>query len=345
MKLAIHHKPGSFSDRWIPYCEKNNISFKIVNCYDSDILSQLKDCNGLMWHWDLNDYKAALFVKQLTVAIEKMGIKVFPDLNTGWHYEDKLGQKYLLESVDAPLVQSYVFYSKQDALKWVEKTSFPKVFKLRTGASSSNVRLIKNKQAAKRHINKAFGSGFPHTSSVGRLKERIYKLNRNKDFESLIRLFGGIARIFIPNEVEQFSHREKGYVYFQDFIPLNTFDTRLIVVGDRCYGYRRFTRKEDFRASGSGNYSFDPQLTDMKMVETAFMIAEKLQSQSMAFDFIYDNGNPVVVEISYCFCMGHNSADECPGNWDRNLNWHEEEIKPQVYMIENFVKSLKTGNV
>jgi hypothetical protein len=80
------------------------------------------------------------------------------------------------------------------------------------------------------------------------------------------------------------------------------------------------------------------------MIETAFAVAEKLKSQSMAFDFIYDNGNPAIVEISYCFCMGNNSADECPGNWDRNLKWHEEEIKPQIYMIENFVKSLITSN-
>lgn len=344
MKLAIHHRTGSFSDRWIPYCEKNNISFKIVNCYDSDIIFQLKDCNGLMWHWDLNDYKAALFARQLTLTIERIGIKVFPDLNTGWHYEDKLGQKYLLEAFDTPLVQSYIFYSKQDALNWLEKTSFPKVFKLRTGASSSNVKLVENKRKAAILINKAFKSGFPHTSSVGRLKERYYKFKRNKDYEALKKVFGGIARIFIPTEIEQFSHREKGYIYFQDFIPKNDYDTRVIIIGDRCYGYRRYTREADFRASGSGNYNFDPKLMDKKLIETAFNFAEKLQTQSMAFDFIYDNGNPVITEISYCFCMGQNSADECPGNWDRNLNWHEEEIKPQVYMIENFVKSLNNCN-
>jgi glutathione synthase/RimK-type ligase-like ATP-grasp enzyme len=344
MKLAIHKREGSFSDRWIPYCEKNNIPFKTVNCYDSDIISQIKDCNGLMWHWDLNDYKAALFARQLTVSIEKMGIKVFPDLNTGWHYEDKLGQKYLMEAIDAPLVRSYAFYSKKDALDWAEKTSFPKVFKLRTGASSSNVKLVKDKHKAERLIKKAFQSGFPHTSSVERLMDRIYKLKRNKDLKSLKLFFGGLARLIIPTEIEQYSHREKGYIYFQDFIPFNTYDTRLIVVGDRCYGYRRFTRKEDFRASGSGNYSFDPKLTDKRMIETAFTIAEKLQTQSMAFDFINDNDNPVITEISYCFCMGQNSADECQGNWDRKLNWNEETTKPQIYMIENFVKLLMTSN-
>ena len=345
MKIAIHHRTGSFSDRWIPYCEKHNISFKIVNCYNSDIIFQLNDCNGLMWHWDLNDYKAALFARQLTLSLEKKGMKVFPDTNTGWHYEDKLGQKYLLEAINAPLVQSYVFYSKRDALKWLVNTSFPKVFKLRTGASSSNVRLVKNKQNAKRLVNRAFGNGFPHTSSIGRLKERFYMLKRDKNIDALKKVFGGMARLFIPTEIEQFSNREKGYIYFQDFIPDNKFDTRVVVAGDRCYSYRRFVRKDDFRASGSSNYSFDPKLTDKKMIEIAFEVTARLGAQSMAFDFIYENDVPKIVEISYCFCMGQNSLDECHGNCDRNFVWYDEEVKSQKYMIENFLLSLSSENV
>jgi len=33
MKLAIHDDSGSFSSRWITYCQENNINFKKVNCY------------------------------------------------------------------------------------------------------------------------------------------------------------------------------------------------------------------------------------------------------------------------------------------------------------------------
>lgn len=340
MKIAIHQRKGSFSDRWIPYCIENNIPYKIVNCYDTDIISQLDDCNGLMWHWDLNDHKATLFVRQLTHSLELIGKKVFPDINTGWHYEDKVGQKYLLEAIDAPLAKSYVFYSKKDAFEWIEETTFPKVFKLRTGASSSNVRLVRNKHKARQLVRRAFGKGFRHISPGGRIKERFYKLRRDQDMMALKLFIGGLARFFIPTELEKVSPREKGYIYFQDFIPDNEYDTRLVIVGNRCFGYRRFTRKGDFRASGSGSYSFDPKLTDKRMIEMAFDITNKLSAQSMAFDFIYDNDIPKIVEISYCFCMGQNSLDECPGNWDRNLNWHQEKTKSQIYMIENFVNSL-----
>ena len=86
----------TFSDGWIKYCKENQVPYKFVNCYDTNIIHQLNDCAGLMWHWNQNDYKAALFARQLTISLKK-GIKVFPDVNTAWHYDDKLGQKYLLK--------------------------------------------------------------------------------------------------------------------------------------------------------------------------------------------------------------------------------------------------------
>jgi glutathione synthase/RimK-type ligase-like ATP-grasp enzyme len=295
-----------------------------------------------MWHWNLTDYSAALFARQLTLSLEKKGIKLFPDINTGWHYEDKVGQKYLLESIDAPFVKSYVFYSEQDALKWIDKTSFPKVFKLRTGAASSNVRLVKNKFKARLLVKKAFGSGFPFVNPFGRLKERFYHLGKNKDLSSLKTFVGGLGRLIIPTESEKFSPREKGYIYFQDFMPNNDYDTRLVVVGNRCFGAIRLCRKGDFRASGSGTGLFDHKLIDNKMIKIAFDVAKKLGTQSLAFDFIYDNKIPKIMELSYCFPMGKGSADDCPGYWDSNLNWHSERVNAQKFMIEDFIKSLKT---
>ena len=66
MKIAIHDRTGSYRDRWKNYCDENLVQYKLVNCYDSDIVAQLDDCKGLMWHWNQNDYKAALFARQLT---------------------------------------------------------------------------------------------------------------------------------------------------------------------------------------------------------------------------------------------------------------------------------------
>jgi len=339
MKIAIHEHAGSFSDRWIKYCIENNIPFKLVNCYDSDIVSQLGDCNGLMWHWDLNDYKAALFARQLTFSLAKKGMKIFPDINTAWHYDDKVGQKYLLEALGAPLVKSYVFYSRREAMHWIDTVTFPKVFKLRVGSSSINVSLAKTKRQAKKFVNTGFGKGFLHINRVFRFKDSLRWLKRDKNLPAMKGVMSGFARLFITTEVERFSRLQKGYIYFQDFIPGNNYDTRLIVIGNRCFGARRYCREGDFRASGSGMSKYEPELLDKKCIQSAFDVAKKTGAQSVAFDFIWENQVPKIVEMSYCFPMGL-IADQCQGYWDSNLNWHNEPVNPQYFMIEDFLKLL-----
>jgi hypothetical protein len=33
--------------------------------------------------------------------------------------------------------------------------------------------------------------------------------------------------------------------------------------------------------------------------------------------------------------------DDCPGYWDSNLNWHDEPVNPQYFMIEDFIKEIE----
>ena len=181
MKIAIHHNKNSFSDRWIEYCIENKIEYKTINCFDSDIISQLEGFDGLMWHWSHTDPKSHLMAKQLTLALEKAGIKVFPDTNTVWHFDDKIAQSYLFESLNIPHVKTYVFFDKNKALQWAKTSSFPKVFKLRGGAGSANVSLVKTRDKAIKLIKKAFGQGFGLSGRTQLLKNRIWVFRRDKN--------------------------------------------------------------------------------------------------------------------------------------------------------------------
>jgi len=113
MKFAIHHFENSFSVRWIEYCNNNNIEFKLVDCFSNSIINDLQDCDALLWNWYDGDYKTKKFAKQLTYSVEKLGKIVFPSSATCWHYDDKIGQKYLLEAVDAPFIPTYIFYDSK----------------------------------------------------------------------------------------------------------------------------------------------------------------------------------------------------------------------------------------
>lgn len=322
MKIALHKGSNDFSDYWIKYCDNNDIPYKLVNAYDNNIVEQIEDCNAFMWHHYHDDYRDLLFAKQLLYSLQKKGLKVFPNFDTTWHFDDKVGQKYLLEAIGAPLVPSYVFYTKKEALEWVNRTEFPKVFKLRGGAGSANVKLAKNKNQAIKFVNKAFRKGFTQFDRFGYLKERYSKWRQGKD--TFIGVCKGFARLFISTEFSKMHHREKGYVYFQDFIPNNSFDIRVVVVGDKAFALKRLVRKGDFRASGGGNIVYDKNQIDERCVKIAFEVNNKINSQSIAYDFIFDeNKIPLIVEISYGYYAP--AYDKCEGYWDRNLMWHKGE--------------------
>jgi len=325
MKIAIHNtkSDGFFANRWVDYCKKNNIEYKLVNAYDSDIIKQIEDCTAFMWHHSNYDYRDALFAKQLLYSLEQRGMKVFPNFKTTWHFDDKVGQKYLLEAIGAPLVPPYVFYAKKEALDWINKTDFPKVFKLRGGSGSSNVKLVKNNKQAKKLILKAFGKGFSQFDKINHLKLRYANYKGGK--ENFLAVIKGIIRLFIGTNYSKMYVKEKGYVYFQDFIPNNSFDIRIVVVGDKAFALKRLVRKGDFRASGGGNIIYDKNQIDERCVKIAFEVNEKIKSQSIAYDFVSDKGNnPLIVEISYGYAA--HAYDKCEGYWDRDINWHEGEI-------------------
>jgi len=338
MKIAIHKREGSFSDGWIVYCESNNMSYKIVNCYDSDIISQLEDCDGLMWHWAHWDYKAVLFARQLTYSLEQSGKKVFPNSKTCWHFDDKLGQKYLFESLGFNTVPTWSFYDKKTALNWVKDTKFPKVFKLRGGASSVNVKLVKTPAQANKLVKKAFGKGFKVEDSWNSFKDRIIRFKKDKTFSSGVHLLKGIFRFFSPNLDSKMQNREKGYIYFQEFIPNNDSDIRVIIIGDRAFALKRIIRENDFRASGSGKIEYKKNEIPIECVKLAFDYQNKLKTQSVAFDFLLKDGEWVIIEVSYAFA--HKAYEPCPGYWDKNLNWIEGDFKSEIFMIEDFISNI-----
>lgn len=339
MKIAFHNTDG-FTPRWIDYCKKNDIDFKLVNAYDSNIIEQLKDCDAFMWHHYQANYKDVLFAKQLLFSLEKAGKVVFPNTASGTLFDDKVGEKYLLEAIGAPAVPSYVFYTKQEALNWITKITFPKVFKLRGGAGSANVMLARTAADAKQLVRKAFGKGFPQYSSWSNLKERIRKYRLGKtDLKDVLK---GVARFFVKPEFAKMHGSEKGYVYFQDFIPNNTFDLRVIVVGDKAFGVKRLCRKDDFRASGSGSLIYDKTQIDERCVRIAFDISKKLHSQSMGYDFVFDkDNNPLIVEMCYGYAVA--AYDFCEGYWDRDMNWHPgQKFNFCGWMVEEVMKEVNT---
>ena len=336
IKIAIHHNEDSFSDRWIEFCSKNNIQYKIVNCLKKEIMDDLKDCHALMWHFNHIQIDQCIMAKKLIKDLELLGIPVFPNYASIHHYDNKIAQKSLLESINAPLIRTYIFFLREEAIRWSDTINYPIVFKLSTGAGSSNVKLIHSQSEAIKLINKSFKTGHSPLDRKALFKDRIWHVKRDKNFKSILGLFKGFVRLFIPTRFEILSGREKGYVYFQDFIPNNKYDVRIIVIGKRAFAIKRNVRKNDFRASGSGDIEYDKKIFDKRCLKISFDISHKLNFNSMAYDYVFDEfKNPLLIEISYCF--NKNVYYPCPGYWDDNLNWFEGFFKPEDFMIKDII--------
>ncbi|WP_417146326.1 ATP-grasp domain-containing protein [Porphyromonas sp.] len=339
MKIAIADRKGSFSDYWIKYCEEHSIPYKVVNPYDTDIVEQVSDCDAFMWHHHHASFSDTLFAKQLLFSLEQAGKIVFPNFRTGWHFDDKLGQKYLFEALGVRAAKSWVFYDKKSAYKWIETTDFPKVFKLRGGAGSANVRLARSKRQAKAFVRKALCRGFASTNPLFSAKTQWQNFVKGQGrFYDVAKYIG--LYLFPRLNGGRRMPRQKGYAYFQEFIPNDGFDLRVIVIGNKAFAIRRETRQDDFRASGSGEISYKRELFNEQLIQLAFEINQQIKSQCLALDFVKDmkTGQLYAVEISYGYSV--DGYLRCSGYWTSDLSWHEEHFDSCGWMVEEVMTEI-----
>jgi len=347
MLIGIHpdHVWGtSFSDKWIPFLKTLDVDVKILDLLRQDALDQVKGCDGVMWRWAhrAQDKQSAKMI--LYVIEQYLNLPVFPETRTSWHFDEKVAQKYLLQSLDVPLPDQWVFWGHEDASEWARnQAKYPVVFKLSVGAGASSVAKIDSCAEALAFIDTMFKRGiFPMT--MNEFRHRIIPASRRevkKLFHRFTDTVGFITVNHYPRLDSEWWKPEMGYALFQEFLPNNDYDTRITVIGNRAFGFRRFNRANDFRASGSGNIDYNPAGIDLETVRIAFETSRNAGFTCMAYDFLYKDDKPVVCEISYTFA--DYAIHSCPGHWDSNLNWHDGQMWPEDAQIIDFIETIRRG--
>jgi glutathione synthase/RimK-type ligase-like ATP-grasp enzyme len=318
----------------------NNIDFTNLNVSEPDFIANVSKCDLFIYRWMHTDKHRQIAHTILPFIENVMKIKCFPDQNTCWHFDDKIKQYYLLEYHRFPIIKSWVFWDEESAIQWAQTAFYPVVFKLKSGAGSTNVVLVKNKTIAGRLIKKMFREGI-YSQWIP-----IFGNVRFHDVKTFAKKLIGPAYYRLKGQEPDRWTKERGYVLFQKFLPGNTFDTRITTIGDRAFGFRRFVRKNDFRASGSGKVDTDPKSIDPRCVKIALEVSRHLKFQTMTYDFLFDEKNePHFCEISYSYT--ELNVQSCPGFWDKDLNWHEGHYWPQYFQLMDAlgIKDLKQPQI
>ncbi|WP_298999892.1 hypothetical protein [uncultured Tenacibaculum sp.] len=331
----------NWSMAWIEYCKNNNIDYEIVNPYKNEVLAKLISFDIVLWHYSNYSFKDMLMAKNILFSLEEQGIQVFPSFKDCWHFDDKLAETYLLESIKAPIPRTFYFYSHESLNVNIDKLSFPIIAKLRNGSGSHNVKLIRSKKELLLYSKKMFTSGLSSAPSL------LYKASSNIKSSKNLKTFVKRAKR-IPEFLRSLFNAkkfnvEKGYVFLQEFIPNNGFDLKIVVVGDKLSFIGRNIREGEFRASGGGDLFYDKEYVTQEVIDTAFETSKLLGFKCMGYDYVINSktGKANIIEISYGF--SHEALLKAGGYFDQNGNWYDEPLNTPFEIIENMLMDEKVN--
>ena len=352
MHIAIHPDSfagESFSDHWITYFRKHEIETIKVDLRTPAGFNSATGAGGVMWRYGHNPQDKQSAGRILYTLENLYRVPTFPNQTLIWPFDEKTSQYYLLKALNAPIPDTWLFWDYGQALDFITTASYPLVFKLSSGASGSNVQRIETKEEAASLCWHMFHRGIfprlwiPRNDSEeydrlsNRIRARIVKIQ-----EALFRAKDS-ARYFLRNQYPplpaHFWKAEFGYLYIQEYLPGNEFDTRVYVIGKHAAAVRRLNRPGDFRASGSNRPDFDQAAIDKRCIKIAYEISQRAGFSSMSYDFLFKSGQPVISEFGYTF--GESLPVGCPGWYNADLTYTPGKRSPGELQAEAFLDKIQ----
>ncbi len=214
--------------------------------------------------------------KGLVAQLANRNITTLPTIQEAFWYDSKLEQ---LGTFGKWLPDTFVTQSKGRAQLAALKATYPFLSKSSEGSASKGVRMINNIDEANQEIEAVFGDGL---------------------------------------KLEVYDRVQKDYVYWQKFIPNNPCDYRVIICHKYIFGVIRQNRKDVPFASGSGNNAPMREVSGRTKQAMKFCIeiAKEIATNWMAFDVVFENDKPKLLEISSSWTPL--AYAECPV-WDLDL--------------------------
>ena len=345
MKIAILYDHAerqhstSWSFPWEQYCKDNQLDYSIVNPYELGVIKILMKYDIILWHYSNYSYKDMLMARNLLETLEFHGKKVFPGREDSWHFDDKLAETYLLESVRAPIPKSFYFYNIEKLEDTIanQEISFPVVAKLRNGSGSHNVKKFDNAEQLKQYAGKMFKSGLSSAPSLS--YKAISNARSSKNFKTAINRAKRIPEFLRSLSNAKKFNIERGYVYLQEFIPNDGYDLKIVVIGDKLSFIGRNIREGEFRASGGGDIFYDKSKVTDNVIKSAFKTSDKLKFTCMGYDYVVNRstGEGKIIEISYGF--SHEALLMAGGYFDFNGRWIDEPLNAPIEVLKKLLNA------
>ncbi len=232
-------------------------------------------------------------IEDVLLFISDLGGILIPKFSHFRAHENKFYQEFIKNTLDIKTPQSILFNSSEDIKSKIDDLTYPIVAKLSNGFGSNGVQLIHSKKEAENYINN-------NLTDVVKPRKNIIKYRKKiKEYEG--------------------KHPLKvGKLIFQEFIAGVENDWKILIFGDKLFYLKRYFRKNDFRASGSGN--FDGSETPCEeLMKFAMNVKEKLDTPWVSLDIIQKDNEFFLIEYQ-CVHFGLYTAINSIAHFEHNDN-------------------------
>lgn len=216
------------------------------------------------------------YIEDILLGLQNRGAILVPDFDCFRAHHNKVFMEILRQTSNLPELtqpRGWTFGTYEDFLKLpADSFDFPIVVKPSAGTKSSGVALAQNYEGLKKLVRRASWS--PNLLDLIR---RAYFALRRKDRTLSL-------------------HRNK--FVLQSFVPGLTGDYKVLVYWDRAFVLRRDNRANDFRASGSGKFSYEPDVPH-GLLDAALRIRQHFDAPMISLDVAWKDETPYVFEFQF----------------------------------------------
>jgi glutathione synthase/RimK-type ligase-like ATP-grasp enzyme len=308
------------------------LRYEIIDLDSDEFEKEILDFDAILWNPGYMGLRLSGHLKEKIYFAEKyLGKLIFPSYDTVWHFESKIAQQLLFEHSKIRYPKTKISFNYLHAKKIINDINYPVVLKKSEGASSKNVKLIKNKKWLSIYIERVFCNQFWSEHRKYYSKPQM-----------LTRFF--TKRWFWSFIISQYLKTDDGIgvLYLQEFIPDNNADLRITIIGKKfAIAFWRNNRPGDFRASGSGLLDYRKKIP-FDVLRYCQDISVKNNFDSMAYDILFINEEFYINEISYSYV--DKAIYNTPGYYylGENIEFIEDHTWPQALWVKAFIDKIQT---
>jgi hypothetical protein len=296
VRMGIYFSNRGYKLRVMQFHE---VDFQNSNYKDYLILYQSSEDRGLLYKDYIEDILLGLVLQEATLI---------PDFPKFRAHHNKVFMEILRSVSNCAAVKGIVSHGYgtfEEFARDIDLQPEKLVMKPASGARSSGVRLVEGRAAQLRYARRLSSS---------------FSL-----IECLRRLVNSIIRKDYPRKS---LHRRKFVV--QEFFPGLDGDYKILIYGEKYYVLQRRNRKNDFRASGSGDFTF-PVSPPLGLLDYASDVFVSFNVPFISLDIATCEGHYALIEMQFVsfgnytlerssFCFTHTNEN----------GWVKIEEKPDL---------------